>query len=138
MKFLFIILFSVSAACAQDKEWQEIKSVLDAQSEAWNRGNIEDYMQGYWKSPELKFIGSKGLTKGWQETLDNYKKSYPDKDAMGTLSFNVISHEPLGKEYYQVIGKWHLQRISDELQGHFTLLWKKINGSWVIISDHSS
>ncbi len=108
------------------------------QVEAWNAGDLEGFMKHYWKSDSLKFIGKSGLKMGWQTTLDNYKSSYPDLDAMGTLSFDILEVEILGNSNAFVIGKWRLDRSEDVLQGHYTLLWKKIDGAWVIVADHSS
>ena len=85
-------------------------------------------MNGYWKSDSLKFIGKKGLTYGWQNTLENYKKSYPDKSAMGNLSFEIISVETLADEVSLVIGKWQLMRETDQPNGYFSLVWKKVEG----------
>lgn len=123
---------------AQTKDEEAIKSVLNTQMNAWNEGNIDVFMQGYWKSDSLVFVGSRGATYGWQQTLDNYKKSYPDKSAMGKLDFTFIQFKKLSPEYYFVIGKWHLARTIGDVGGHFTLLFRKINGQWMIIADHSS
>ena len=84
------------------------------------------------------FIGKSGVTYGWKNTLENYKKNYPDTSAMGKLSFNIITVKKLSGEYYHVVGKWHLKRTIGDLSGHYTLLFKKIKGEWVIVSDHSS
>jgi ketosteroid isomerase-like protein len=119
---------------------KQIEHVLQTQQNAWNQGDIAVYMQGYWKSDSLTFIGKKGITKGWQHTLDNYKKSYPDATSMGKLSFDIITIEVLSDTHAYVVGKWHLQRAESKgnLQGHFTLLFQKIKGTWFIVSDHSS
>lgn len=110
---------------------------MKAQEVSWNSGNIKGFMEHYWKSDSLKFIGSKGVTHGWQKTLDNYLKSYPNKEIMGTLKFSIIESTQLSKESIYIIGKWELQK-EKPTGGHFTLLWKKINGSWVIVTDHTS
>jgi ketosteroid isomerase-like protein len=115
-----------------------IRQLLNNQTEAWNRGDIETFMKTYRKSDSLMFIGKSGVTFGWTNTLNNYKKNYPDAAAMGKLSFNILSVQRLSTEYFYVIGKWHLQRSIGDLSGHYTLLIKKINGEWVIIADHSS
>jgi ketosteroid isomerase-like protein len=136
---LFLIFIStIYSAMSQNNDQKEIEKVLVSQTEAWNKGDIEKYMEGYWKSDSLKFIGKNGLTTGWNATLERYKKSYPGKAGMGKLDFELLSEEKLGTEHYLVIGKWHLQREKDELAGHFSLIWKKIDGRWVIIADHSS
>jgi hypothetical protein len=116
----------------------EIRALLQKQTEAWNRGDIEDFMEGYWKNDSLMFIGKSGITYGWQQTLDNYKRGYPDKTAMGQLTFTLIEIKRLSSKYYSVVGRWNLKRTIGDIGGHYTLLMKKINGEWVIISDHSS
>ena len=116
----------------------EIEKVLEMQTKAWNEGNIDQFMEGYWNSDSLSFVGKNGVTKGWKATTERYKKTYPDKATMGTLTFTLISKEKLGAENYLVIGKWHLQREKDDVGGHFSLVWKKIKGHWYIISDHTS
>lgn len=115
-----------------------IRRILGEQTAAWNRGDIESFMNGYWKNDSLMFIGKSGVTYGWTNTLNNYKKGYPDTTAMGKLSFNIITLKRFSKKYYQVVGKWHLNRSIGDLSGHFTLLFEKINNRWVIIADHSS
>jgi hypothetical protein len=116
-----------------------IKTIMDRQVNAWNQGDIEGFMNGYWESDELMFIGSKGLTYGWRKTLDNYKKGYPDQEAMGRLSFEYKEFVPLGKDHMLVVGQWKIERTSGEvLQGHFSLVWKQMASGWVIIADHSS
>ena len=122
----------------QQRELTQIRQVMAAQEQAWNRADLEAYMEGYWKSDSLAFIGSRGLTYGWQQTLANYRKSYPDKEAMGKLQFTLLRTELITFEAAYVVGKWHLQRSKGDLEGHFSLLWRIINGRWVIVSDHSS
>lgn len=134
-----ILLFAAGVAAQQyAQDEQAIRRVMAEQEIAWNRADLEGFMQGYWKSDSLRFIGSRGLTYGWQPTLDNYKKSYPDAETMGKLSFTILSVEMLSPESAFVIGKWRLTRAKDELSGHYTLLWRKIDGAWVIVADHSS
>ena len=123
---------------AQNGEQKAILKILDDQTAAWNRGDVEVFMKGYWENDSLMFIGKSGVTYGWTNTLNNYKKGYPDTAAMGKLDFTIIKAERLSKEYYHVVGKWHLKRSIGDLEGHFTLLFRKINGHWVIVEDHSS
>ena len=137
--FLLLLLTSTSIiAQKQSKGEKAILHTMDIQEKAWNSGDIEAFMDGYWRSDSLKFIGSKGLTYGWQSTLDNYHKSYPDRAAMGKLTFTIISVEKLSSKSAFVIGKWHLARQAGDLSGHYTLLWKRIKGKWLIVADHSS
>ena len=117
---------------------QAIRQLLNDQTLAWNRGDIESFMKTYWESDSLMFIGKSGITYGWVNTLNNYKKNYPDTIAMGKLSFNIILVKRLSFQYFQVIGKWQLQRSIGDLNGHYSLLLKKIKGRWVIVADHSS
>ena len=136
---LVIICTLVFSACfAQSKDELAIKNILAMQTAAWNAGNLESFMQGYWKNDSLKFIGKSGITYGWQKTLDNYKKGYPDAAAMGKLDFTIMETKRLSVLYYFVVGKWHLTRTVGDIGGYFTLLFKKINKNWVIVADHSS
>ena len=137
--FLLFLLFSSSMIVhSQDRDAAQIRSLLNEQTASWNKGDIEGFMQTYWKSDSLMFIGKSGVTWGWQQTLDNYKKGYPDQTAMGTLSFNILQVKRLSTDYFSVVGKWMLKRTIGDVSGHFTLLLRKIEGRWVIVSDHSS
>ena len=136
--FLFISA-CVSVQSAKQENVLEIMQIFQNQQEAWNNGDLEGFMNGYWQSDSLKFIGKNGITYGYQSTLERYRKSYPNREIMGKLNFDLLSIQKLDKKHIFVIGKWHLIREEKEnLEGHFTLLWKKINGRWVIIVDHSS
>lgn len=135
---VFIGVFHSSAQSLKEEDKQQILSVMDKQVECWNNADIACFMEGYWKSDSLKFIGKSGITYGWQNTLENYKKRYPDKAAMGVLTFELISIEALAKDAVLLIGKWRLKRETDEPGGHYSLIWKRIEGKWVIIADHSS
>ena len=135
--FLILVTFQF-ASNAQSKDELNIRNILAQQSEAWNKGNIEGFMKGYWENDSLMFIGKKGLTYGWNNTLNKYKKNYPDEKAMGQLIFTIIKLKALSNQYQEVIGKWHLKREEGDLEGHFTLLFQKIKGQWVIVMDHSS
>lgn len=138
------ILFIALALCAgnillaQSKDETAIRDAMNEQLNAWNSGNIDRFMSTYWQSDSLMFIGKNGVTYGWQNTMANYKKGYPDTTAMGKLDFNIIDVKRLSVLYFHVVGKWHLARSIGDLSGHFTLLFKKVKNKWVIISDHSS
>lgn len=117
----------------------EIVRVLTTQTAAWNRGDVAAYMEGYWHNDSLVFIGKKGLTYGWQPTLDNYRRSYPNPEAMGQLDFTNLRIQPLSPDAAHVIGRWHLARpAAGDLEGHFLLVFRRLNGQWVIVADHSS
>ena len=141
MKKLFIVasaILFVTCSFAQSEDEKNIRNVLSSQVTAWNAGHIEDFMKGYCQNDSVMFIGKSGITYGWQNTLNNYKKNYPDTATMGALSFDLLEFKSLSPIYYFVVGKWHLQRSIGNAGGHFTLLFKKINGHWFIVADHSS
>lgn len=131
-------LFLFLHTWAQPPDEQVIRKVLNDQIIAWNNGNIEEFMKGYWNNDSLMFIGKSGVTYGYQNTLMNYKKNYSNADAMGTLSFDLVKVQRLSPEYYFIVGKWHLKRKIGDVGGHYNLLFRKINGSWLIVADHSS
>ena len=136
------LLFICCAVClgtaAQNKDEQTILTAIQLQKQAWNRGDLNGFMDTYWKNDSLMFIGKSGITYGWQNTLNNYKKGYPDTAAMGQLDFEILHVKRLSVLYFSVVGKWHLTRSIGNLSGHFTLLFKKIKDKWQIVSDHSS
>ena len=116
----------------------QIKETFFKTESAWNNADIDGFMEGYWKSEKLTFVGSKGLTYGWEATRERYMKGYPDKTAMGKLRFTILELSKIEENSALMIGKFYLSRSIGDMQGHFTLVWKKIDGNWVIISDHSS
>ena len=121
------------------KNTKAIVQVLNEQCDAWNKADLKGYMQGYWQSDSLVFIGKNGPKYGWTTTLKNYEKSYSDVASMGILNFTDLRIKELDKQYAYVTGLWHLARKEKgDLNGAFTLLMRKINGKWVIVSDHSS
>ena len=139
LSFLFVLLFvTMCASFAQSKDEIEVRNLLAAQTKQWNDGNIPRFMDTYWKSDSLMFIGKSGITYGWQKTLDNYKKGYPDTASMGKLQFELLEVKRISAAYFFVVGKWHLTRSIGDIGGAFTLLFRKINGAWVIVADHSS
>ena len=115
-----------------------IRTVLDAQAAAWNRGDIEGYMNGYDRSPKTEFVGGDSITRGWQEVLDRYKKRYDTREKMGTLTFSDLEITMLSKDAALVLGRWRLKRANDEPHGTFTLLFRKRKAGWRIVHDHSS
>ena len=140
-KFLFLLIsLNFSVAYAQtDDDKKQIFNILDRQTKAWNQGKVVDFMNGYWESDSLMYIGKSGVTYGYIATLQRYKKNYPDKSTMGTLKFDIIKVNFISKDACFVVGKWHLTRPEKgDVGGYYTLLWRKMNGNWVIVSDHSS
>lgn len=136
--FLLSICFLSLTAFAQNKDEQEILNAINIQKNAWNNGDLNRFMETYWHNDSLMFIGKSGVTYGWQNTLNNYKRGYPDTAAMGKLDFDILHVKRLSVLYFSVVGKWQLTRSIGNVGGHFTLLFKKIKNKWLIVSDHSS
>ena len=143
MKYYLIVLISVlflncKAQPSTEADKTAILKVMDNQEKAWSQNDLEGFMQGYLKSDSLKFYGSGGLTKGWQQTLDNYKKGYPTKDHSGTLTFEVDDISPIETNSYWVMGRYYLKRKVGDANGNFLIIFKKIDGEWKIVADMSS
>jgi uncharacterized protein (TIGR02246 family) len=136
--FVLVTCFLLFAGASLAQKKQAVLKVLETQRLAWNKGDLEAFMQTYWKSDSLLFVGQNGPKYGWQTTLNDYRKSYPDKAAMGILSFDIKEVRFISLDNAFVLGAWHLQREKDQPKGFFTLLMKKIDGEWKIIADHSS
>jgi len=140
MKYIILFLGIVFFSCQQKDKVAEriIAKLLKEQQDCWNEGDIKCFMKHYWKSDSLKFITKDGITYGWENTLKRYQKKYSDKALMGELQFDILSIEPFSDKAVMVIGKWQLYREAGDIGGHFTLIWKRVNGRWVITSDHTS
>jgi ketosteroid isomerase-like protein len=134
--FLFV---AVLASCQKQHSVEgQTRALLDQQAEAWNRGDIEGFMQTYWKSDQTVFVGASGVTRGWQAVLERYKHTYPDRRAMGTLRFSGLEVTPLSPDSAVILGHWELQRESGHPAGFFTLIVRKLPEGWRIIHDHTS
>jgi ketosteroid isomerase-like protein len=116
---------------------EAILTVIRAQEDAWNRGDLEGFMQGYWKSSQTTFSGANGTLRGWQAVHDRYVRQYGNRELMGHLNFSGLEVTLLGSGAALVIGQWKLQR-SQPMGGIFSLVFRKINGKWRIIHDHTS
>jgi len=137
--FLFIQRQVSASPVAGAKADQEvITAVLSAQQSAWNRGDVDAFLVGYWHSPGLTFSGSSGVARGWDGVLARYKKNYPDKAVMGQLDFSELEFRFLGPDAALVLGRWHLKRENDDLGGVFSLVWQRLPEGWKIIHDHTS
>ena len=115
-----------------------IQAIMDQQVRCWNDGNLACFMEGYWPSDSLLFIGSSGITYGYDSTLARYRRAYPDQATMGTLRFEIISLDFLAEDAGSMIGKWFLTRSAGDVDGYFTLLFRRIDEQWYIVQDHSS
>ena len=145
MKYLATLAFVFTLATVafsqsdsqKKKITDDIVAVMNTQAAAWNRGDVEGFMQGYWNSDKLVFVSSR-VTRGWQPTLDNYKRTYPTKEAMGILTFSDLEVTVLSKDAAVVLGSWSLQRASDNPKGKFTLIFRKMKEGWRIVHDHTT
>lgn len=136
---LFLFLSAGSAFAQTDKTTAAIRKVMDDQAAAWNRGDIDAFMSiGYWRSEKLTFVSGTKVTRGWQQTLDNYKKGYDSRAKMGVLTFSDLEITLLGKDAAVVLGSWALKRDNDAPGGKFTLTFRKFKEGWRIIMDHTS
>jgi ketosteroid isomerase-like protein len=133
-----LLLSFLSASAQTNKDEKNILDILKNQTESWNRGDIDQFMVGYWQNDSLLFIGQSGVTRGYTNTLNNYKKNYSDTAKMGKLFFDILQVKKLSPDYYWVLGKWSLKRSVGDIGGHYTLLFRKMKGKWVIVVDHSS
>ncbi len=145
MKFIlmFALLLGLSTLAesqtANDQTSEAaIRAVLDAQAAAWNRCDIEGYMDGYDRSPNTEFVGGDSITRGWQQVLDRYKQKYSSRELMGTLTFSDLKISLISPDAALILGRWRLKRASDEPHGTFTLLFRKTKAGWRIVHDHSS
>lgn len=140
LSFLYLIFsFKLFAQRDHQADKAAIKTVMNVQLQEWNAGNLQGFMNGYWNSPELRFITRKGITYGWQNIFDNYLKSYGTQEKMGNLVFDILSIDLINKENALVVGKWKVTHSDTSAQeGSFTLWFKKINGKWLIVMDHTS
>ena len=141
---ILLAIISVIAPSARAQNRQDAKSiaairaVLDAQATAWNRGDIQGYMDGYDRSPDTVFVSGDRVTRGWQTVLERYQKTYDTREKMGALTFSDLEITMLNKDVAIVLGRWHLKRSKDEPHGRFTLLFRKTKAGWRIVHDHTS
>jgi ketosteroid isomerase-like protein len=126
------------AAETREADKTAITAVLNAQQAAWNRADVDTFLVGYWRSPELTFSGSSGVSRGWDGVMARYKKSYPDQAAMGHLDFSELEFHFLGPDAALVLGRWHLKREKGDVGGVFSLVWQRFPDGWKIIHDHTS
>jgi uncharacterized protein (TIGR02246 family) len=140
-------LAACQLACANvsdvsDKEGEQavaaVRAVLDAQTAAWNRGDIEGFMDGYAREDSTTFISGDTLTRGWQTVMDRYKKGYDTREKMGTLTFSELEVRPLSPFYVLATGRYQLERAADTPRGRFTLLFRRTSAGWRIVHDHTS
>ena len=143
---LFVVVVSLPAQAQNSarshnrdaKTIAAIRAVIDAQRDAWNRGDLEGYMDGYDRSPNTEFVGGDTITRGWQTVLERYQKNYNSREKMGVLTFSEIEITVLSKDAALVLGRWRIKRGDGEPHGTFTLIFKRTKQGWRIVHDHSS
>ncbi|HKP69886.1 MAG TPA: nuclear transport factor 2 family protein [Pyrinomonadaceae bacterium] len=137
---LFVCAIAVNAQSAAEQAQikADILKVMNDQTEAWNRGDVDAFMKGYWNSEKLRFVSGDGVTLGWQPTLDRYKRNYNSREKMGTLAFSDLTVDVLSKDAAVVLGSWALARANDNPKGKFTLIFRKMRDGWRIVHDHTS
>jgi len=132
----------VALVCAESEQppnsVAEIQSVLSAQQDAWNRGDIDAFMNGYAQSASTVFVSEDEVRRGWETVRDRYRIRYSDRAKMGTLSFSNIEVTMLSPDAAVVLGSWRLKRPNDEPHGRFTLIFKRLPEGWRIVHDHTS
>jgi ketosteroid isomerase-like protein len=133
----FLMLCGSFAAFAQAAAEAEIRKVMEDQAAAWNRGDIDGFMRGYWNSPKLVFVSGTSVTRGWQPTLDRYKKKYDSREKMGSLAFSDLEITLLSQDAAVVLGSWAL-KAPDDPHGKFTLVFRKFGDGWRVVMDHTS
>jgi ketosteroid isomerase-like protein len=138
-----ILIFTLGRAVGQTsidtmQVIKNISAVLDAQCKAWNGGDIDGYMNGYWRSDSLVFTSGGNIERGWKKTLEKYKKSYDSRSKMGILFFSDLRFSVLSENSAWALGHWQLKRESDSPEGVFTLIFKKFDNGWKIVHDHTS
>lgn len=138
LMILSAIFVSAQSNSRDEKIEKQIREVMDKQVEAWNQGDIEGFMQGYWKSEEMTFVSGNNVSKGWQAAFDRYKKGYDTPEKMGTLSFTELEITVLSKSSAFVKGRFTLERENDKPTGIFTLVFRKFKDGWKVVHDHTS
>lgn len=119
-------------------DFDHLRTLLTRQVNAWNSGDLDTFMETYWQSPQLTFSSGGATTRGWQATLDRYRKRYPDKETMGKLAFDQLEFRSLGSQAALVLGQWKLTNKTGNPTGNFSLVVEKIGDRWLIVHDHSS
>ena len=135
---VFVIFITLNALQAQNEDIKAIHQILDEQAIAWSNNDLEGFMQGYWKSDDLTYFSGGKITKGWQTTLDNYKKGFPTKAHSGKLDFKIAEITKVSDDIYYVMGEYYLTREVGNSNGSFMIIFKRMNnGEWKIIADSS-
>jgi uncharacterized protein (TIGR02246 family) len=136
--YILMAAFACAAPEQTSSSVAEIQSVLTAQQDAWNRGDIDAFMNGYARSASTLFVSQDEVSRGWEIVRDRYRVKYSDRTKMGTLSFSEIEVTMLSPDAAIVLGRWRLKRTNDEPHGRFTLIFRRLPEGWRIVHDHTS
>ena len=146
-KFLLVLVTScLYTACSQhskpkfDPKAEEvaIRAVISAEQIAWNNGDIDAFMEGFWKSDSLQFISARGLSRGWEATRENYIKGFPERSSMGTVSYQILSLTPLAPNIFILTSRYEITQEIGKREGIFTAIFRKVNGKWLAVHYHAS
>ncbi|MBI2214455.1 MAG: nuclear transport factor 2 family protein [Acidobacteria bacterium] len=136
---LLLVTLTLTVSAFAESPEDAIRSLVTKQAEAWNRGDLEGFMDGYLNSDELVFTSSSRVRRGWRVTRDAYQKRYgAAKETMGTLAFSKLEVHPLGPDAAWVLGRWDLAEPKESSGGIFTLVLQRLDGKWLIVHDHTS
>jgi ketosteroid isomerase-like protein len=135
---LFAAAALLAAAAPPIDPREEIHAVIQAQQDAWNRGDIDTFMKGYWRSEETAFVSGDEVMRGWQRVLERYRQKYSDCEKMGSLTFSELKIDKLSNDAALALGRWELKRKTDNPHGRFTLIFRKTPEGWRIVHDHTS
>jgi ketosteroid isomerase-like protein len=136
--FLAAASVGFAQSSRDDKIKADIRREMDEQVAAWNQGDIDGFMKGYWNSPLMTFVSGDNVRRGWQETLDSYKRNYNTREKMGVLTFSELEIEVFSKDSAKVLGRWKVAHEPKDSQGRFTLIFRKFKDGWKIVHDHTS
>ncbi|MDQ3920037.1 MAG: DUF4440 domain-containing protein [Acidobacteriota bacterium] len=142
LAFAAVVVFGyqkrVPKSPGEDRDVAAVRAVIESQAAAWNRGDVEGYMEGYAKEDSTTFVSGDTVTRGWQTVLERYKARYDTRAKMGTLTFSELEFKPLGPYYIMASGRWQLAREADTPHGRFTLIFRRTGAGWRIVHDHTS
>jgi len=136
--FCLLLVGATQRRTAEERRNDEVLAVLTAQENAWNEGKVDAFLDGYWRSGELTFASSQGISRGFVAVRERYQKNYPDRQTMGKLDFSQLEVHGVGPDAALVLGHWHLTREKGDIGGVFSLVLQRFPEGWRIIHDHTS
>jgi hypothetical protein len=137
MRYLPLLILLLAGCMTTQDIFSDVDNVLDRQVENWNNGDIPAFMEGYKNDMSLSFMGARGVNRGYNNVLSSYLTAYPDQKAMGKLKFTILERQRLDRRTVMYLGKYELEKDAAAF-GYFTLIWKYVDGKWVIVHDHTT